>query len=99
MSGWWLDLGEPESVNDSLQFSKGAYDLITFTTSRKRHKDRITIVGDHVTSRKINFRLQVMGKQIESVRFSDKRDYKIMGTSSVDFLWTGKPVSLTIKTF
>ena len=93
-SEWFYDNGtDPNSL------TKGQYDLVSFTTSRKGNEDHIAVTGKHVTARKTRFQLEVMGKRIKSVRFSKETDYEIIGDTSINFMWTGRPVALTIQTF
>ncbi|MET4082759.1 oligosaccharide 4-alpha-D-glucosyltransferase [Pedobacter sp. UYP30] len=93
-SEWFYDNGsDPNSLKN------GQYNLVSFTTNRKNGKDYISIKGNHLNALKTRFTLQVMGKRIKSVQFSSTTNYKIVGNSTIDFLWTGKPVSFTIRTF
>ncbi|MEO6917129.1 MAG: TIM-barrel domain-containing protein [Chitinophagaceae bacterium] len=93
-SEWFYDNGK-----DPHSLASGQYELVRFTTNRKGKEDHIDIAGVHVTGRKTQFHLQVMGKRIRSVRFSKAVSYKISGNSSVDFEWTGRPVELTIQSY
>lgn len=93
-SEWFYDNG-----TDPGSLATGQYELVKFTTRRKRNKYRIDIAGKHVTGHKTQFRLQVMGKRIKSVRFSKGTGYEITGDSSIEFTWAGSPVKFTVETF
>lgn len=92
-SEWFYDDGmDPNSL------AKNQYSLVNFVTSSTGNMHRITISAKHMANGGKNFQLEIPGKRIKKVAFSNKTGYKITGDTTVTFTWDGKPVQLTVET-
>ncbi|MDB5232199.1 MAG: hypothetical protein JWN76_3004, partial [Chitinophagaceae bacterium] len=92
-SEWFYDDGmDPNSL------AKKQYDLVDFVTSNTGNMHRIVITAKHLANGGKNFQLEIMGKRIKSVVFSNKTSHKTIGDTVVVFTWDGKPVVLTVET-
>lgn len=91
-SQWFYDDGkDPNSLKNM------RYDLVTFTTSGKGHTRHISINPQHLVGRQKKFKLQLEGKNVASVKFSNQTTYTITG-NEIDFDWSGTPMRIVIKT-
>ena len=73
------------------------YDLVTFTTSGKGDTRHISINPQHIIGKQKKFKLQLQGKNIASVKFSNQTKYTISG-NEIAFDWNGAPLQIDIKT-
>jgi oligosaccharide 4-alpha-D-glucosyltransferase len=92
-SEWFYDDGtDPNSL------AKNQYSLVDFVTSSTGNTHRIVISAKHMANGGKNFQLEIPGKRIKTVAFSNKTVYKTIGDTAVTFTWDGKPVVLTVET-
>ena len=91
-SQWFYDDGkDPNSLKNM------RYDLVTFTTSGKGDTRHISINPQHIIGKQKKFKLQLQGKNIASVKFSNQTKYTISG-NEIAFDWNGAPLQIDIKT-
>lgn len=90
-SQWFFDDGK-----DPKSLQKKNYDLVTFTSNGAKHN--ISISAQHLIEKQKLFRLEIKGKYIRSVKFSDQTKYKVINSNEIDFTWNGKPLTIDIKT-
>jgi oligosaccharide 4-alpha-D-glucosyltransferase len=92
-SEWFYDDGtDPNSL------AKNQYSLVNFVTSSTGNTHRIVISAKHTANGAKTFQLEMPGKKIKTVNFSNKTVYKTIGDTVVTFTWDGKPLALTVET-
>ena len=92
-SEWFYDDGmDPNSL------AKNQYSLVNFVTSSSGNTNRIAISAKHMVNSRKNFQLEIPGKRIKKITFSNKTSYKTTDDTAVTFTWDGKPMVLTVET-
>ncbi|SDT07773.1 oligosaccharide 4-alpha-D-glucosyltransferase [Mucilaginibacter mallensis] len=91
-SQWFYDNGiDPKSL------VKRQYDLVTFTSTGTGNEHYISIKPEHLTTRQKKFKLEIPGKRVRRVKFSNRTKYTVVG-NEIYFSWNGRPLQIDIKT-
>jgi alpha-glucosidase (family GH31 glycosyl hydrolase) len=91
-SQWFYDNGtDPNSLQ------KRQYDLVTFTSSGTGNEHYISIKPEHLISSQKKFKLEIPGKRVRRVKFSNRTKYTVVG-NMIYFSWNGHPLQIDIKT-